>query len=143
MLGIGRMRMLEVSKTDLVAFVSTSLPILSMGLDGLWRVLLAAPKPLGLIGWCLGLIRVLRISDVLLLLQLPLDVIECFLKDLLGCFEGWFLSDGVEGVLLNLYKYLLGLQFYMNMLLPGGLGFRCFLDRKHCQIILVEFVLPV
>lgn len=113
MLGIGRMRViLQMSRADLVAFVSTSLLILLIGFDGSWRLLLVAPKLLGLIGWCLSLIRVPRVSENLLLFHAPVEAIKFFLKDLFACSEVRFMDNGVDGFLLDVYQDLLGFRFY-------------------------------
>lgn len=62
----------------------------------------------------LGLISVLRASEDLLLLQAPVEVIECFLKDLIGSPEGGFVGDGVDSFLLDLYQDPLGFRFHLN-----------------------------
>jgi len=48
--------------------------------------------------------NVLRGSDDLLLLEVPIEVIECLLKDLIRCSEGWFVGDGVDCFLLDLHQ---------------------------------------
>jgi len=55
-------------------------------------------------GSLLGLRRVLRGSDDLLLLQVPIEVIKCFLQDFIRGPEGWFVGDGVDCFLLDLYQ---------------------------------------
>lgn len=55
-------------------------------------------------GSLLGLARVLRASEHLLLLQVPIQVIECLLQDLIGCSEGGFMDNWVNGFLLDLYE---------------------------------------
>lgn len=66
-------------------------------------------------GSLLGLMRVLRASEHLLLLQVPIEVIECFLKDLIRRPESWFVSNRVDGFPLDLYQEALGFGFHLKM----------------------------
>ena len=49
-----------------------------------------------------------KASKNLLLLQAPIEVIECFLQDLIRCSEGRFMGNRIDRFLLDLHKDPLG-----------------------------------
>ena len=56
----------------------------------------------------IGLMMPQKASKNLLLLQAPIEVIECFLQDLIRCSEGRFMGNRIDRFLLDLHKDPLG-----------------------------------
>jgi len=58
---------------------------------------------------------ILTASQDFLAFQVSIEMIQCFLKDLIRCPEGWFVGNGVDGFLLDLYQEALGFGFHLKI----------------------------